>query len=106
MARKRIKHEVTIVVNNSYCNNEIPILELYDYSDPITKIYVTGKVEFLTDNSVYDDSRFEYVISHIIRSYIDNINKTNSDSDRYMIVEKLKRDVPNYEKLLSEKYKV
>nr|DAO78250.1 MAG TPA: hypothetical protein [Caudoviricetes sp.] len=26
MARKRIKHEVTIVVNNSYCNNEIPLL--------------------------------------------------------------------------------
>lgn len=44
MARKRIKHEVTIVVNNSYSNNEVPIVELYDYSDPITKIYVTGKV--------------------------------------------------------------
>lgn len=92
-----------MVVNLSYDKNDVPVLEIYDYSDKLASIYVTGKVEFFSDSNVYDNSRFEYMISHIIRSYIDCINKADSDSDRYLIVEKLKRDIPDYEKLLSGK---
>ena len=102
MARKRIKHEVTIVVNNSYSNNEVPIVELYDYSDPITKIYVTGKVEFLTDSGIFKYPEFENVISNIIKEYVDIIRKSTSDSDKYGIIEKLKRNIPSYEKLLEK----
>ena len=102
MARKRMNHEVTIVVNNSYCNNEVPIVELYDYSDPITKIYVTGKVEFLTDSGIFKYSEFENVISNIIKEYVDIVRKSTSDSDKYSIIEKLKRNIPSYERLLEK----
>lgn len=102
MARKRIKHEVTIIVNNSYCNNEVPIVELYDYSDPITKIYVTGKVEFLTDSGIFKYSEFEHVISSIIKEYVDIVRKSTSDSDKYCIIEKLKRNISGYERLLEK----
>lgn len=103
MARKRIKHEVTIVVNNSYSNNEVPIVELYDYSDPITKIYVTGKVEFLTDSGgIFKYPEFENVISNIIKEYVDIVRRSTSDSDKYGIIKKLKRNIPSYEKLLEK----
>lgn len=102
MARKRIKHEVTIIVNNSYCNNEVPIVELCDYSDPIAKIYVTGKVEFLTDSGIFKYPEFEHAISHIIKEYVDIIRKSTSDSDKYGIIEKLKRNIPSYERLLEK----
>ena len=101
--RPRIKHEVYMVVNLSYDKNDVPILDIYDYSDKLVSVYVTGKIEFFSDSKVYNNSQFEYVISHIIRSYIDCINETDSNSDRYLILEKLKRDIPDYEKLLSGK---